>query len=141
MRPQVMTGHEPGSPGELRAVWVVGMEEEGFFFLRAGQRWFCRGTDESLERWVLTGREEGGDGEECREEGSVAVMLKSLYGCRTTCNQHSRAPSPITPSSSHTIRSGVHSVPTNSEPEPQNVTLSGNKVFANVICEGEVLLE
>lgn len=94
MRPQVMTGHEPGSPGELRAVWVVGREEEGFFFLRAGQRWFCRGTDESLERWVLTGREEGGDGEECREEGSVAVMLKSLYGCRTTCNQHPVHPLP-----------------------------------------------
>ena len=74
--------------------WWGGKRRPGGELLRAGQRWFCRGTDESLERWVLTGREEGGDGEERREEGSVAVMLKPLHGCRTTCDQHPMRPLP-----------------------------------------------
>lgn len=92
----------------------------------------------SLEGWVLTGKEEGGDGEECWDEGSITVMLKFFMGA---VQPASHAPSPITPSFSHAIRSEVHNVPKNSEPEPQNVTLSGNKVCADVIREGEVLLE
>ena len=78
-----------------------------------------------------------------RNVGMRAASLLCLNSSWVQSNMQpaSHAPSPITPSFSHTIRSEVHSVPKNSEPEPQNVTLSGNKVFADVIHEGEVLLE
>ena len=60
--------------------WRGEKQKPGSELLRAGQRWFCTGADVSLEGWVLTGKEKGGDGKECWDEGSITVMLKFFMG-------------------------------------------------------------
>lgn len=132
-----MSRGSPGAPS-----WADGREGRG------GQAANSSGLGRDSSAEALTrawkdgfsqGREEGGDGEERQDEGSITIMLKSLHGGRATCNQHPVHPLP-SPRVPATPSVGCTVFPMNSEPEPQNVTLSGNKVFADV-TRGEVLLE